>query len=411
MNTNLKSRWAIRYSTYTSIIFLILVTFMIIISWFLTVIQYEELEVFGKYIVGTTAYDIRSYLSEIYVFIDSIREFDIKRVILSSYGPLVTLLYSLPILIDTPVVFAIINGLLILITLKLLFTIDKSCKAAVVLVILHPYYLISIWGPSKDILALLLTVLSFYVINKYQQKSEIKKRKRFIFILLFISIISFGVRANIALAILGFIFFYIIKYLLKIRRYISLVTFTGVSLLVHLVFSFGLKDVVTYESAGKSYIPDWIQTANPLIKLVFMPIYLVLYGLWDYIKPFPLFDKQVDLVYLSLTIGGIFVAYLTILIFMKWKSFVIPDENLYFFTSLYLLVTVQNNFIHPRYMYPLLPCILLISKIRKINTFIYGLLLLFIIKLLLSYFLPLTGQRDFDAFLPDYLPYNLFSFH
>lgn len=410
MHIRPKPKWTISYSTYHFILFLVLVTFFIVISWFLAVIQYEQLQVFGKYLVGTTAYDIRSYLLEISVFIDYIREFNIQRVLFSSYGPIVTLLYSLPILIDKPLLFAIINGLLLLITLTLISSINKSSKAAIILVLLHPYYLISIWGPSKDILALFLTIISFYIINKHDRISTKPKIAKFTLVLFIIAVIAFGVRANITLAILGFIFFYIIKHFFKLSRYISIVTFTGVSLLVHLVFSLGLKDIVSYQSMGSNYIPSWIQNATPLIKLILMPIYILLYGLWDYIKPLPLFEKQIDLVYLSLSIGGIFVIYSVILIFLQWKKFVIPNENLYFFTSLYLLVTIQNAFIHPRYLYPLLPCIILLSKIKKIKILIY-IATLILFKLFISSFFPLTGQRELDASLPYYLPYNIFSFH
>jgi len=386
---------------------------MVIVSWVLTVIQYEQSDVFGRYLIGTTAYDMRSYLAEINVYIEHIRAFNLKEVIFSSYGASVTLFYSLPLIMNMPFFFAIINSIAILITFRLIISLDIYKKFFIATIILNPYYLISIWGPSKDILALLFTVITFYVIRKDELNLSSSKQKllRFIVILLILLVTSSGIRANIALSIFGFIFFYIIRYVLKFHKYSVYSTLIFISSIVYVVYSSGLKDsTFLYESSGSSYIPDWISNANPFVKLILLPVYLILYALWDYVKPLPVANKQIDLVYLSLTIGGIFIAYSVLLMFLKWKNFIINYNNASVYTLIYILITIQNNYIHPRYLYPVIPCIFLLTNLRT-HTFLFGLLLIIFIKIFISFAIPLTGQMNLDASLPPYLPYDIFFYN
>ncbi len=386
---------------------------MVIVSWVLTVIQYEQSDVFGRYLIGTTAYDIRSYLAEINVYIEYIRAFNLKEVIFSSYGASVTLLYSLPLIMNMPFLFVIINSIAILITFRLIISLDTYKKVFIATIILNPYYLISIWGPSKDILALLFTVISFYVIRKDELDLSNSKQKlvKFIVTLLILLVISSGIRANIALSILGFIFFYIIRYVLKFHKYSIYSTLIFISSIVYVVYSVGFKDyTAAYESSGSNYIPEWISSANPFVKLILLPVYLILYALWDYVKPLPVANKQIDLVYLSLTIGGIFVAYSILLMFLKWKNFIVNYNNASVYTLIYILITIQNNFIHPRYLYPVIPCIFLLINLRN-NVFLLGLSSLIFVKIFMTFALPLTGQMNLDASLPPYLPYDIFFYN
>ena len=361
---------------------------------------------FGFRVAVPTAFDGIGYSAEIIGNANAIVSLDLST-LLSAYGLFVILFYSPAILLGWSFWCLFVNSFLLscsfifyaiilseakpeIIPLGSIpyrrFRLSASLVALALLVQLNPYYIVSMWVPSKDILSLFLVSLISYVLFRPRELligSKISLILLPIFFFVRISIFAPLLLVNAFLYSKGFRTFFVGKFF-GFRVFL-------VSYLCSSVYAFvRASPPAQFESLGSGIN----LLMNSPFKFILAPFVPVFYGLWDFFKPL-VTENPFHSVVFSFSWNSFFVA-VCIFVFLP-RIFLLSYEAISSNTNcswlplatFYLAagcgVVMSNSFVHPRYMYEYLPLAFVVYSATSLRGFLSrldpGLLVIFLILL------------------------------
>ena len=341
-------------------------------------------------ISAPTVYDGLSYYNEISAYSEDIRSLNLVGV-LKAYGVLVVVLYS-PIIIFPSVAswWALTVNCILLFYSAILFAValDKCAThsasffcssstifstaipkagvsplavfSSVLLVLLNLYYIGSVFVPSKDILALALSLSYLFVlVRTITCHAQLRRPLAYVLTQLsFILLLALFVRITLFLSLALATFYYI---LLSRRRMGLLSSPIFLYLLSAVFFSslFLVFQSVPFESAG-SLLNNFL--ASPF-KFAFIPFLPFIYSLWDFLKAPGAGLDSLNIVQLAFSLNGI-----TILpLLLSFFACLYTGNNrfqhgssrcLWVMTSIVLSGPISSGYVHVRYIYEFIPWIL-----------------------------------------------------
>lgn len=384
-----------------------------------------------------TTYDGLSYYNEILAYQSMIESFNIAGLV-TAYGALVVLIYS-PIVISPQIAswWPLCVNSVLLFSSAFLFalalakaasfricsnfigtyqTCVKRTKLASIgpltmfcilfLVLLNPYYVGSLLVPSKDILALTVSVgYLFYLISTLSKANPASRPSpRLLIAFSTLLLLAFAVRITLFLGL----FFCTVYFLLRsswLPRFVShplssYLLSAFISATIFLYFQ-----TVSFESAG-SALNSAISSGY---KYLFIPILPFIYSLWDFFKSPTSLMLGFNIVQFSFSVNGIFalsliVPFFLLLYFRSFKSVDASTRKLWAMTSIAIAVPICSGYVHVRYLYEFFPWMLVSLSFRFGYRFILVwatqlLPLAFVIKLLLGFF----GLLIYSPNLPEYV--------
>jgi len=342
-------------------------------------------------VTAPTTYDGLSYYNEISVYGEDVRSLNIAS-LLKSYGLLVVILYS-PIFIFPLVAswwcLAVNCCLLLFSAASFAIVVHKSCSysasickslpivplgegiiksgvgplailVATLLILLNPYYIGSIFVPSKDILALSVSI-SYLLVLVGLFASRCKAPffapgiiSKFIIILIF----AFFVRLTLFLGLL----FSTAYILICFRKRSGLISSPLAQYFVCAILSssiFLVYQTVSFDSAGLALNK---LLASPL-KFVFIPALPFIYSLWDFLKSPDVGPGGINIVQLGFSLNGTIVLPLIASFFVylysgKANFRDASSRSLWAVTAIALAVPMASGYVHVRYIYEFIPWLL-----------------------------------------------------
>ena len=337
---------------------------------------------FGLFEVSApTTYDGNSYFNEIVNYADSVQAGAFSQLI-KSYGALVVALYSPCIIFGLKYWPLLVNVFLMGVALSnyfvifensskfYLFYLPRSHTSGLLILItllssLDPYYIGSYLVPSKDILSLfLVSFLGLWIVNnnhsgqgylplfRARAKSIVK-----IFILILIILAMFFTRISV---FLGSCFYFIADKLVRSnskRKYIPVFCFLFSYISASLISLLVSSSRIEFQSEGGLF--------NSLLltpfKLLLTPAMPAIYAFWDLFKPV-LSGSSLNIVLASFALIAIPLTYIFYLLYLAYfsslclKTYSLPSSNNIFgFSSSILGSAMANTYVHPRYIYEVMP--------------------------------------------------------
>ena len=382
-----------------------------------------------------TSYDGNSYFNEIINYVDFIQAGAITELV-KSYGALVVVLYSPCIIFGIKYWPLFVNLFLMGFSLFNYFAIfDASSRLCpmslsrssifgllgliILISALDPFYIGSYLVPSKDIVALFLVsslgfgIASNNLINKDFGILSLLGTRGLGRILMLALILAAMFFTRISI-FLGSCFYFIsagfAPWNIKQKNFpvlCYLFSYISTSLLSLLVAG----DRIPFQSEGGFFNSILL---TPL-KLLLAPAMPAIYSLWDLFKP-AILDGSLNIVLFSFSLVSIPLTYL---VFMLYNSYVFPlcvkkytfqpSNNILAFSSSILGSALANTYVHPRYIYEVMPLLAISLFFRFPNFFrpsklFIAMLLIVLLKTILVYQPFVRVAADMPAYvLPPFL--------
>ena len=328
-----------------------------------------------------TAYDGNSYFNEIVNYADFVQAGAISELI-KSYGALVVALYSPCIIFGLKYWPLLVNVFLMGVALFNYFAIfeassrfyffylSRSHTSGLLILItllssLDPYYIGSYLVPSKDILSLfLVSFLGLWIVNNDHQgkgyhslfRARAKSMAQ-IFILILIILAMFFTRISV---FLGSCFYFISDKLVRPnskQKYIPVFCFLFSYISASLISLFVASNRIEFQSEGGAFNSILLTP----FKLLLTPAMPAIYALWDLFKPV-LSGSSLNIILASFALIAIPLTYIFYLLYLAYfsslclKTYFLPSSNnILGFSSSILGSAMANTYVHPRYIYEVMP--------------------------------------------------------